>query len=781
LTNYEMNHESHKIYSNQTPSDQGRWGWRWVRINSIRTRLLVAFVLTVLVVAIAISSVTMILGTRDGQRREIDQLESVVTLKQAEIKSWVNNLNINLNLVTSDLGEMNDIRTLLQYQSGTGSYSEAYDRLSNRFQWASGSMGLFDELFLMGPDGNVILSTNPAHENEKNNVYDYFIEGTKGTYIQQPSYSVTSGEMTVMTSAPIINEGTLLGVVAGRASLKSLNDIMIERAGLGNTGETYLVGSNHNLLTGLRDTSYAIPETNIQSQGVNAALDEHLSGFKTYLNYNGKMVIGVYRWLPDLRVALLAEQEQGEALQATSIALWIVGGVTLAVVVLIILIAMFITRSIVKPLDELSETASLIAAGDMDRIARVKRDDEVGTVAKAFNSMTTRLRDLVRSLERRTDQLRAINETGRHISSILNLDELLAYVVSSLQKTFAYHNVGIYLINPRTGVPTLRFSAGAFEGGPDINQGIIETNSIVGSAVQTKKTLLINDIINDPRYSATEGAGKTRAELAVPIKLGERILGVLDIEEDGVNAFDDLDVFTTQTLADQLAIAIENAHLYEQAQELATVQERQRLARDLHDAVSQTLFSSSLIAEVLPRLWEKNPDEARKRLEEIRQLTRGALAEMRTLLLELRPATLVDANLGELLRQLAESITGRARIPVSVNVDGECPASAELKVALYRIAQEALNNVAKHSRATLATVDLHCQPDKLELVIRDDGKGFDIKTRSPSSLGLGIMQERAKSINATVTITSQVDKGTAVTVLWLNNQLEEKNGRIDTD
>ncbi len=204
------------------------------------------------------------------------------------------------------------------------------------------------------------------------------------------------------------------------------------------------------------------------------------------------------------------------------------------------------------------------------------------------------------------------------------------------------------------------------------------------------------------------------------------------------------------------------------------MQERQRLARDLHDAVSQTLFSASLIAEVLPRLWERNPDEGRKRLEEIRQLTRGALAEMRTLLLELRPAALVDADLGDLLRQLAESITGRARIPVTVEVEGHCPPSAELKVALYRIAQEALNNVAKHSEATQATVSLHCQSDKIELIIRDNGKGFDVNTRSPSSLGLGIMQERAKGIDATVNITSQPGQGTTITVLWNNNQGEEQ-------
>ncbi len=203
--------------------------------------------------------------------------------------------------------------------------------------------------------------------------------------------------------------------------------------------------------------------------------------------------------------------------------------------------------------------------------------------------------------------------------------------------------------------------------------------------------------------------------------------------------------------------------------ERAAIQERSRLARDLHDAVSQTLFSASLIAEVLPRLWERNPEEGRKRLEEIRQLTRGALAEMRTLLLELRPAALVDADLGDLLRQLAESITGRARIPVKVEVEGHCPPSAELKVALYRIAQEALNNVAKHSKASQATVSLHCQLDKIELIIRDNGTGYEVNSRSPSSLGLGIMEERAKGINATVSISSQTGQGTTITVLWNNN------------
>ncbi len=204
-------------------------------------------------------------------------------------------------------------------------------------------------------------------------------------------------------------------------------------------------------------------------------------------------------------------------------------------------------------------------------------------------------------------------------------------------------------------------------------------------------------------------------------------------------------------------------------QEKATAEERNRLARDLHDAVSQTLFSTSLIAEVLPHLWERDQTEGRRRLEEIRQLTRGALAEMRTLLLELRPSALVDAELSELMRQLAESITGRARIPVTVEVKGVCPPSPDLKVAVYRVAQEALNNVAKHSGASQAVVSLHCQPNKIELIIRDNGKGFDIGTKSTGSLGLGIMQERARSIGARVNVESRINAGTTVKMSWEKN------------
>jgi PAS domain S-box-containing protein len=216
-----------------------------------------------------------------------------------------------------------------------------------------------------------------------------------------------------------------------------------------------------------------------------------------------------------------------------------------------------------------------------------------------------------------------------------------------------------------------------------------------------------------------------------------------------------------------------------QVKEKTALEERSRLARDLHDAVSQTLFSASIIADVLPRIWERDPDEGRKRLEEIRLLTRGALAEMRTLLLELRPAALIDADAGDLIKQLAESITGRTRIPVSVEICGHCPVPPELKISLYRIAQEALNNVAKHSRARHAAVSLHCSSDAIQLVIKDNGVGFEKGTHSPSSLGMGIMRERARNIGAEISISSSPGLGTQIELQWPKIQGRDDHGGPD--
>lgn len=206
----------------------------------------------------------------------------------------------------------------------------------------------------------------------------------------------------------------------------------------------------------------------------------------------------------------------------------------------------------------------------------------------------------------------------------------------------------------------------------------------------------------------------------------------------------------------QIARAIEDA----------ITAERNRLARELHDAVTQTLFAVSLTAEVLPELWDVDETEARKSIEELRQLTRGALAEMRTLLFELRPAALNQARLPDLLKQLGEALTGRERLPVCLEVQGDRDLPCDVKVEVYRIAQESLNNVVKYAHASRVTITVQLEANHVRMIIQDDGAGFDTASVKPSSMGLRIMGERADSIHAELQITSMPGQGTTVTLDW---------------
>ena len=209
--------------------------------------------------------------------------------------------------------------------------------------------------------------------------------------------------------------------------------------------------------------------------------------------------------------------------------------------------------------------------------------------------------------------------------------------------------------------------------------------------------------------------------------------------------------------------------LAEKAANEAVTADRTRLARDLHDAVTQTLFSASLTAEVLPDLWEMDVDEAKRSTEELRQLTRGALAEMRTLLLELRPATLTQTRLSDLIRQLCEAFIGRSRLPIILKIEGDCKLPPEVQVACYRIAQESLNNVFKYARATEVKVDLFISPACVRFEVCDNGIGFDLSGTKPTSLGMRIMRERAEAIGADFRISSTPGSGTCVEVTWNEN------------
>ncbi|MBA3868960.1 MAG: response regulator [Anaerolineae bacterium] len=207
----------------------------------------------------------------------------------------------------------------------------------------------------------------------------------------------------------------------------------------------------------------------------------------------------------------------------------------------------------------------------------------------------------------------------------------------------------------------------------------------------------------------------------------------------------------------------------EKAQKLAAAEERQRLARELHDSVSQTLFTSTVMSESALRQWENNPQKAYDLLVQLQQLSTSALSEMRLLLLELRPASLTQVGLPALIQQLSATLQSRTAIEISTVLDEIPTLTADVQVALYRTVQEALNNIIKHAQASKVIIQLEWANHKLVLTISDNGKGFDPLKTKPTSLGMNIMRERAESIDAHISIGSSLGEGTRIQVVWSEN------------
>ncbi|MFN8473499.1 MAG: 7TM-DISM domain-containing protein [Anaerolineae bacterium] len=270
-------------------------------------------------------------------------------------------------------------------------------------------------------------------------------------------------------------------------------------------------------------------------------------------------------------------------------------------------------------------------------------------------------------------------------------------------------------------------------------------------------------------HSPANGALPHPLVIEAPLVNQGQTLGMLAVVRDAAD--DDLpdDDNLIRAFADQAATAVTNARLYRQARLAAAVEEREMLARELHDAVTQTLCSANLLAGTALTLSTDAPPAVRRALEDLQWMLTGAVAEMRTLLLELRPWALAASPLDAVLPPLFEAFTARTHVPVafSIDVSGPPMLSEDVKVAIYRIAQEALNNIARHADATQVTAQLHRCPGYVGLSITDDGHGFDPGVVvTGDHMGMAIMRERADEAGLTLTIASRPCAGTCLRVEW---------------
>jgi signal transduction histidine kinase len=389
--------------------------------------------------------------------------------------------------------------------------------------------------------------------------------------------------------------------------------------------------------------------------------------------------------------------------------------------------------------------------------------------------------DVIRNMvQERTHEQTALLEISEAFASALEVKP--SFILEQFRGIIEFAHAGLFAVEESNLIVLTTHKPKELEQAPPLNMEL-DVPETLTSLFTKQRPIRIADVWGDDpaakflrSFLINEAAAMLRdiqSWMWVPLAVKGRIIAVIGLAHSKQDFFKPHHADMAMTLANQAAITLVNAELFEDAQSLAILQERQRLARNLHDAVNQSLFSAGLIAEVLPGLWEEDQEDARRALEDLRNLTRGAIAEMRMLVSELRPLALTDSNLNDLLHQLADAFTGRTNIHVTLTITGEDILNSDVQVVIYRICQEALNNIAKHASASRVKIKLQYTVDKVDLHVQDNGRGFDSNLSLPGHYGLGMMNERAEAIGAKLEIMSRPGKGTAVILRWQETSKQE--------
>jgi signal transduction histidine kinase len=293
------------------------------------------------------------------------------------------------------------------------------------------------------------------------------------------------------------------------------------------------------------------------------------------------------------------------------------------------------------------------------------------------------------------------------------------------------------------------------------------THGLLGAMLEAERPYRTPDIHDDPRFTGwwPRGHPDMRSFLGVPIVARSGVIGAFYLTEKvGEDRFDEDDEKLIVMLAAHAATTIENARLYERSRELSIVEERNRLARELHDSVSQKLFGLVLSAESAGTLLDRDPVEARAELDRLRAVAQEVMEELRSLVFELRPPELESEGLATALRKHVDVLRRVYRREIHLDVSGTPSRAPGLEREVFRVAQEALQNALRHADAARVDVALAATEGRLLLTVRDDGIGFDPGAAAIRSrrLGLTSMEERAETLGGTLAIESRAGEGTVV-------------------
>ena len=387
-------------------------------------------------------------------------------------------------------------------------------------------------------------------------------------------------------------------------------------------------------------------------------------------------------------------------------------------------------------------------------------------ISQRIITLAERVDAFNRAEQRRIDRLRSINRLSRRISSYLNVDELLPYVTKTIAEAFEIDCVRIFFAAGTPGTLALAAQFGEMPCEDDarlypvLDRCLAETVAITGKHYSSTE--------HGAAVPAPEAAGVKEpcmpVRMIVPIKLGRSILGVVDLVNDHGRAFSGMDLFTIWPLADQVGTALENARLHNELRELAVVDERNRIAREIHDTLAQGFAGISMLTETARKaLSDDQHEQVEEILSRIRMLAKEKLSEARRSVQDLRPNITIQENLEALIRAELAQLARDMPIETQFEVTGEeQPVSQAIKLAVVRICQEALHNIQKYAQAGHVHVALTYSPTAVALLVEDNGIGFNPSTPSANSFGLSVMRERARQVGGTALVESQVGRGTKI-------------------
>lgn len=605
------------------------------KLTSIRTKLIIISIALVVMPSLLILVGEVLIGFRAGRERAIAQLDSVATLKEAEIESRLYSLNNELTALVS--GEnLRYSRVVLRGDAHVEGelYAQAVTALQTAFADTVRREREVERIFLLNGDGRVIVSTEADQVGRNYKGYTFFNLGLKG-----PSANLTwdAGRWWVDIMTPVADrDGSVLGVLDLRTDLSVMTEVMTRRtSGLGDTGETYIITAQRAPLTPLRAVERLpyLPDRPPYSNLVTERRD--FNGI--YVNYAGGRVVGVYHWIDSLNAALVAEQSLMEAHQVAYSMIAVNGVVTLGAIAVAVLVALIATRGIASPLNELAQASSQVAAGELGLRIEMERGDEIGILARAFNEMTDRLRQTIDGLERevaertqelalRSRYLEASAKVGRAASSILDPDLLIQQVVSLIQEQFDLYYVGLFLTDERGEWAVLR--AGTGEAGRKMlarGHRIRVGDGMIGWSIANAQARIALDVGEDGVRLATRELPDTRSEAALPLRSRGRVIGALTVQSDHPGAFDEDTIAVLQMMADQVAVALDNARLYSESQ-TALESARRAYGEMSRAAWAQLLKTRADVAyrsddvgiSPVPDLWSPEMEQALRRSEIVR-------------------------------------------------------------------------------------------------------------------------------------------------------------------